>query len=204
MPVIRILSWNVCDLFYEPYSGNVVQKKAALATHARRHRCSAICCQEAWRPSKWNAYDTNWKFPMGDGLASWPKGMWQHFTFTDAAGEDRCVHKGFACCDMGKYVLYNVHLQADHAIGFGDAGEIRARQMKQLRDHMDTHGNRPVLAVGDFNPVCKPVKHEICISAENGLDGAIARNIPGPLSMSEEGTELSDHPIIVVSFVLDT
>ena len=141
---------------------------------------------------------------MGDGLASRPTAGWRHCAFTCAAGEDAVVHKGFACRDMGDYVLYNVHLQADHAIGWGNAADIRGRQLWQLRQHMATHGARPVIAVGDFNHVLVPETGETCASAQNGLDGALARNVPGQLAVYEEDTDLSDHPMVVVSFWVDS
>ena len=202
MPVVRVCCWNVDDLFYDSHRGKVTSKKALVATHARRGRCSHICVQEAWVTSKWPTYDTDWRFPMGNGLAAWPRHGWQHKAFSCAAGEDACVHKGFAWCDTRDCVLYNVHLQSDNAVGWGDAREIRRAQMNELREHMMTHGDRPVVAVGDFNHPVMPLEDEIADVATNQLDGVLARNVQGDVYIdypAKESTELSDHPLMVIS-----
>ena len=112
------------------------------------------------------------------------------------------MHKGFAWCDMGDCVLYNVHLQSDNAIGWGDARDIRRVQMNELRAHMRAHGDRPVVAVGDFNHPVMPLDDEIADVANNQLDGVLARNILGEVRIdytARESLDLSDHPLMVIS-----
>ena len=202
MPVVRVCCWNVDDLFYDKHRGKVTSKKSLLATHARRGQCHCICVQEAWVTSKWATYDTAWRFPMGDGLAAWPRQGWQHKAFSCAAGEDSCAHKGFAWRDMGDCVLYNVHLQSDNAIGWGNAQDIRQTQMKELRAHMSTHGDRAVVAVGDFNHPVMPLDDEMADVADNQLDGVLARNSAGEVRIkypARQSLDLSDHPLMIIS-----
>ena len=200
MPEIRICIWNVCDLFYESKRGNIVQKKSLLLTQARKHNCHCICVQEAWSSSRWPEYDTLSSFPTGDGLAGFPASGWYHEAFVNSTGEDRLVPKGFAWRDFGVCVVYNVHMQADHAIGWGDSRATRRKQLSQLREHMSTHGDRPLVAVGDFNHPLEALDGEVSISAPNGLDGTLTRNI-SPTNVSMQcpcESELSDHPIFIV------
>tara|TARA_B100000963_G_scaffold320162_1_gene302509 strand:- start:8247 stop:8864 length:618 start_codon:yes stop_codon:yes gene_type:complete len=201
MPEIRILTWNVCDLFYEKQRGNIAQKRALLAGACQQHRCAGICVQEAWVCSKWKPdFDAVWQFPIGDGLAGFPASDWHHHAFDCSSGEDSLARKGFAWRDFGTCVVYNVHMQADHAIGWGDSRATRRKQLAQLREHMLTHGDRPIVAVGDFNHRLQGVSREVAVSAANGLDGTLTRNIL-PLDLSMHcpcKSELSDHPMYIV------
>ena len=58
--------------------------------------------------------------------------------------------KGFAWRDFGVCVVYNVHMQADHAIGWGDSRATRRKQLSQLREHIDAARSRAAFRVASF------------------------------------------------------
>ena len=174
---LNVLVWNVADLpvWVNPLYGNLDTKPRHVEDVARRHRCHAICVQEAFSLKAWREPKNRLGYTvfsaqdhcsvLHSGLVSYaqqpPLEGTLHFqSFESTSAEDSLACKGMLGFEMewqGQRVhILNLHMQADAIFEKQEnSAQTRHRQMEELRRAVRGVQARTqahvLLVCGDFN-----------------------------------------------------
>lgn len=174
---LNLLVWNVADLpvWVNPLYGGMPSKPLEVEAVAQRHRCHAVCVQEAFSLGAWRQT----RNPLGycifsnddhcsvlhSGLVSYAQqppvpGTLRFQSFQSSSAEDSFACKGILGFEMewqGQRIhIMNVHMQADAIFEKQErSAQTRDRQMEELRRaarEVQARTRADVLVIcGDFN-----------------------------------------------------